>query len=199
MATFLAIDGATAAVAAALTTCLLSFNWGMYRFFTLPHGSNSGIDTIKLLGTCFGVGSLAALLIIGAPSAPAAAVALLLATGGLALFWWAIRSNRRQPLSFAFSDDLPQHLVCDGPYRYVRHPFYTAYLLAWLVVPVATLEPLLLVPMMVMTIIYTAAARLEERKFASSRLAREYAAYRRVTGMFWPCLPGHRPPCDCAP
>ena len=94
MATFLAIDAMTAAVAAALSTCLLSYNWGMYRFFTLPHGSNSGIDTIKLLGTCFGVGSLAALLVIGAQSPLVAALALLPAAGGLALFWWA---NPQQP------------------------------------------------------------------------------------------------------
>ncbi|MBA4284509.1 MAG: isoprenylcysteine carboxylmethyltransferase family protein [Xanthomonadaceae bacterium] len=188
------VTTATGLVLVALASCLLSFNWGMYRFFTIPHGSNSGIDTIKLVGTCFGIGSLVVLVMLGAESIIQCLLALLLAAASLALFWWAIHSNRRQPLSFAFSDDLPEHLVCVGPYRYIRHPFYAAYLISWLITPVATGEPLMTVPLLVMAVIYTVAARLEERKFAASRLAAAYARYRQATGMFWPCLPGHRLP-----
>lgn len=179
-----------------LASCLLSFNWGMYRFFTIPNGSNTGIDTIKLVGTCFGLGSLAAIPVLGAVSPVTCAIALLLCAASLALFWWAIRTNRRRPLSFAFSDDLPDHLVCEGPYRRIRHPFYTAYLLSWLMAPAATLEPLMLVPFAVMAAIYTAAARVEERKFEATRLSEAYGHYRRVAGMFWPLCSatgGHSP------
>lgn len=178
----------TVAVIAGLAICLLSFNWGMYRFFTIPNGSNTGIDAIKLVGTCFGLGSLVALPVLGVISPIACALALLLCASSLALFWWAIRTNHRKPLSFAFSDDLPEHLVCEGPYRRIRHPFYTAYLLSWLVAPVATAELLMLVPFAVMAAIYTAAARVEERKFEATRLSEAYGRYRGVAGMFWPRL-----------
>jgi len=188
------ITPATGLVLAALASCLLSFNWGMYRFFRIPHGRNTGIDTVKLLGTSFGVGSLAALVMLGVESPLHGLLALLLAALSLVLFWWAIHCNRRQPLSFAFSDDLPEHLVCEGPYRYIRHPFYTAYLISWLVTPVATGAPPMAVPLLVMAAIYTAAAGLEERKFAASRLAAAYARYRQATGRFWPRLPGYRLP-----
>ncbi|WP_293371234.1 isoprenylcysteine carboxylmethyltransferase family protein [Nevskia sp.] len=176
----------TLGVIATLATCLLSFNWGMYRFFTVPSSSNTGIDTIKLVGTCFGLGSLIAIPLLGVASALTGSLALLLGAMSLSLFWWAIRTNRRRPLSFAFSDDLPEHLVCDGPYRCIRHPFYTAYLLGWLITPVATRELLMLVPFAVMTVIYIAAARVEERKFEATRLGEAYARYRGVAGMFWP-------------
>lgn len=177
---------ASSLVLAAFASCLLSFNWGMYRFFTLPDGSNTGIDTIKLVGTGFGLGSMVGIPLLGVESAVTCAIALLLCGLSLALFWWAIRTNLRRPLSFAFSDDLPEHLVCEGPYRRIRHPFYTAYLLSWLVTPVATAEPLMLLPFAVMAVIYTAAARVEERKFEATGLGQAYGRYRGVAGMFWP-------------
>jgi len=177
---------ASSLVLAAFASCLLSFNWGMYRFFTLPDGSNTGIDTIKLVGTGFGLGSMVGIPLLGVESAVTCAAALLLCGLSLALFWWAIRTNLRRPLSFAFSDDLPEHLVCEGPYRRIRHPFYTAYLLSWLVTPVATTEPLMLLPFTVMAVIYTAAARGEERKFEATGLGEAYARYRAAAGMFWP-------------
>ena len=188
MVAALHVDPASGLTLAGLMACLLSFNWGMYRFFTIPNGSNTGIDGIKLLGTGFGLGSLMAIALLGVPSAAGCAIALLLCAASLALFWWAIRTNRRRPLSFAFSDDLPDHLVCDGPYRRIRHPFYTAYLLSWLVTPIATQTPLMLIPFAVMAAIYTAAARVEERKFEATRLGQAYAHYRRAAGMFWPRL-----------
>lgn len=176
----------TSTVLLAFAACLLSFNWGMYRFFTEPGGSNSGIDTIKLLGTGLGLASLVGLPLFGVASAAAGAGGLLLGSLSLALFWLAVHSNRQRPLSFAFSDDEPRHLVCTGPYRWVRHPFYSAYLLAWLAAPVATVQPLLLVPALAMSAIYVAAARVEERKFEASVLAAAYARYRARTGMFVP-------------
>ena len=191
--TAIADTGSASLVAlAAVTSCLASFIWGMRRFFTMPGGSNSGIDIVKLAGTGFGLVSVAAVAMLGAASMTVSLIAVLLALISLALFWWAIGSNRRKPLSFAFSDDLPEHLVCSGPYRYIRHPFYTAYLLSGLVTPVATGEAVLTIPMLVMAVIYTAAARLEERKFAASGLADAYARYRSATGLFWPLLPGYR-------
>lgn len=182
------LDAATAIALAALAICLVSFAWAMVRFFTLPGGRNAGIDMVRLLGTGFGFGSCAGLLLLGAESPDHAALSLLVSTTSFGLFWWAIGSNRRRPLSFAFSSDLPRHLNHAGPYRCIRHPLYTAYLLAWLSAPIATGEPLLLLPFVVMAVIYHAAARLEERKFETSALRDHYTAYRSTAGMFWPAV-----------
>ncbi|WP_084711288.1 methyltransferase family protein [Nevskia ramosa] len=186
MAELFTFDIWTVSLLIAFATCLLSFNWGMYRFFTEPSGSNSGIDTIKLLGTALGFISLSGIPLFGIASALGGLTALLLCAASLALFWWAIRANRTRPLSFAFSEDEPSHLVSTGPYRWIRHPFYSAYLLAWLAVPVATLQPLMLMPLLAMGAIYVSAARVEEGKFETSVLAAAYARYRDATGAFLP-------------
>ncbi|WP_273457329.1 methyltransferase family protein [Nevskia ramosa] len=188
MAELFTFDIWTVSLLIAFATCLLSFNWGMYRFFTEPSGSNSGIDTIKLLGTTLGFISLSGIPLFGIASVLGGLTALLLCAASLALFWWAIRANRTRPLSFAFSEDEPSHLVSTGPYRWIRHPFYSAYLLAWLAVPVATLQPLMLMPLLAMGAIYVSAARVEEKKFDASVLAAAYARYRAQTGMLVPRL-----------
>ncbi len=104
------------------------------------------------------------------------------------LWAWAITTTRHAQLTLAFSRDLPNALIERGPYRYVRHPFYTAYTLYWLAGSLATLAWWVAVPSIVAIGFYVAAARSEERKFAASRLADVYAAYRTRTGMFLPLV-----------
>ncbi len=80
----------------------------------------------------------------------------------------------------------PTFLTQSGPYRLVRHPIYSAYLLAWVAGPVICGQPLLLLSTLVMAVIYFFAARQEESWFAGSELAEDYRRYRSRTGMFVP-------------
>ncbi|WP_293392269.1 hypothetical protein, partial [Nevskia sp.] len=80
----------TVSVLTTFAACLLSFNWGMYRFFTEPSGSNSGIDTIKLLGTALGLISLIGIPLFGVFSSITGSIAMLICAASLTLFWWAI-------------------------------------------------------------------------------------------------------------
>lgn len=109
------------------------------------------------------------------------------------LFWSCIRANRQKPLSLAFNSDQPEHLTAHGPYRWVRHPFYSSYLAAWLAGATASGQWWLLLSVAIMTAIYYFAARMEERKFLSSPLAAEYQKYRAQTGMFFPRLTRNAP------
>jgi protein-S-isoprenylcysteine O-methyltransferase Ste14 len=108
--------------------------------------------------------------------------------GAAALFEWARRSIRGRTFTVFFTNDVPQFVWTGGPYAYVRHPFYTSYLLSYASVAIAlrsVLQALLFFAML--AFFWTAAAR-EERKFANSSFAAEYAAYRRKTGRFVPRL-----------
>ncbi len=181
---------------ALLAACFLSFAWGMRYFFQHTENWSTGMKITQMCGTVFAVLHLGAIL-LGSLGAVGIAAGLYLCS--LALFWWAIRTNRPHPLSAAFLDDLPVHLVERGPYRYVRHPFYTSYLLAWLAGVVAVGRLWLTPTLLVMLAIYWQASQAEEGKFARGNLAAAYEAYRAKTGRFLPNLwklagVGNRPP-----
>lgn len=113
-------------------------------------------------------------------------VSLGLFSSSLAVFAAAVAASRYTPPTVAFDTDAPSFLLQYGPYRYVRHPFYLAYVLFWLGTAVAVNSLLGWVAPLVVTALYAEAAFREERKFASSDLAGAYSAYRARAGMFWP-------------
>ncbi len=173
-------------LAALLGACLASFGWGMRSFFVQPSGYSPEMKVIAACGYTFAALHLGAILLArGVPWWRFWWAALIYAAG-LALYWWAIATNRKRRLSAAFSDDLPTHLVEDGPYRLVRHPFYCSYLLVWSAGVIGSGCLWLLVTVAVMLGIYVRAAYIEERKFARCALANEYEAFRRRTGLLIP-------------
>jgi len=169
-----------------LLACLLSFGWGMQKFFARPAGSTRGMKIISIFGAGFAVMHLAAILLNPAASSAQAILAAAFYLCALGLFWWSIRVNSSKPLSAAFSPDSPEHLVKQGPYRVIRHPFYCSYLLMWTAGIVATGRLWLVPTLVVMLVVYARAARLEEAKFTRSGLASSYEHYRSQTGLFLP-------------
>lgn len=168
--------------------CLGSFGWAIRWLFTFPEGKT---PTIRRLSGAATVCALVQIITVGLTThitASLAEVAILLYAVTLGLFWWAVRTTLTRPLSFAYSTDQPVHLVSSGPYRWIRHPFYTSYLTAWIAGVFATQQAWLLITVVGMGWLYWSAARLEEDKFAASELAASYAAYKARTGRFLPCL-----------
>ncbi len=167
--------------AAAVFTSLAafaSFGWGVVRFFRKPSGPSPRALTVAALGLGFSAWNAAALA--------ASSAAPILAAAGITghvlatlLFWSAIRACLRTPLTAIFETDVPVHLVRRGPYRWMRHPFYTSYTLFWLSSWIASGSTVSRLAALIMLAFYVQGAREEERKFAASPLAQEYAAYRR--------------------
>lgn len=166
--------------------CLISFAWAMKRFFVQPAGMTPGMRLIKVCGTLFALLHFAAIFMT--PDIPAwrGAAGSALYLGAAALFWWAIRTNSRKPLSAAFSPDLPVHLMAQGPYRIIRHPLYCSYLLCWFAGWIVTGRLWLAPPILTMLVIYLCAAAQEEKKFLGSPLADNYRQYRASTGLIFP-------------
>ena len=108
----------------------------------------------------------------------------------LLLWAWTLRTTRRAPPTLAFTGDRPTLLFREGPYHWVRHPFYTAYLTFWAGGLVVDGSPASALCVAVIGCIYAAAATHEERKFSSSSLAGSYRDYAASTGMFLPKLGG---------
>ena len=137
-----------------LLACLLSFGWGMQKFFARPAGSTRGMKIISLFGAGFSIMHLAAIILIPVTSPAQAIFAAALYACALGLFWWSIKVNSSKPLSAAFSPDSPQHLVKQGPYRLIRHPFYCSYLLMWTAGVVATGRLWLVPTLVAMLVVY---------------------------------------------
>ena len=104
------------------------------------------------------------------------------------LFWMAVKVNRKQPLSLAYSPDLPVHVVKTGVYSKVRHPFYTSYLVAYIASFLSAPTPISALLVTIMAMLYFQAARTEEKKFNHSNVSSDYRQYAHRTGMFFPKL-----------
>jgi protein-S-isoprenylcysteine O-methyltransferase Ste14 len=139
---------------------------------------------------CSGIAEVWAILATRPLPIAAAVAGTVLYLGALRLFLWAEISNSDRKLSFAFSPDLPEHLVTHGPYAWIRHPFYAAYLTSYLAGLVVSRDHRVAWVVLVMTILYAMAARQEEVKFRRSQLSTAYAAYSESTGRFLPRLSG---------
>jgi protein-S-isoprenylcysteine O-methyltransferase Ste14 len=104
------------------------------------------------------------------------------------LFFATIRASKAARLRFAFDPEAPHTLLQEGPYKYVRHPFYTSYLIFWAGWAVASWSVFGLLNLFVLAILYVWAARFEEQSFLGTGLGEEYRAYKARTGLFWPKL-----------
>jgi protein-S-isoprenylcysteine O-methyltransferase Ste14 len=101
------------------------------------------------------------------------------AAGSLLALWGVIALGRSFGIFVAV-----RKVVLAGPYRYVRHPIYSGYLLIWIgqVLVNLSIGIALFVAIHVLLMIYR--ARLEERRLAEA--SPEYRAYREQTGFLFP-------------
>jgi protein-S-isoprenylcysteine O-methyltransferase Ste14 len=174
------------AALAALAAVAAAFLAGVRVAFVRPAGRHryaaSRVSGAVLLAE--------AIAIAAAPVPPgraAGAVAVLAAA--LALFLWAAWTNRARKLGLAFAGQVSARLQTAGPYRLVRHPFYTSYLLAFAGGALAAWTPWVLPALAAGAVTYARAARAEEAGFLASPLADAYRDYARRVGRFVP-----RPP-----
>ncbi|WP_245519494.1 MULTISPECIES: isoprenylcysteine carboxylmethyltransferase family protein [unclassified Mesorhizobium] len=160
--------------------------WSMRAHFQLQ-GMSPGAMAISAVVIATALFFLAILWIQSQP-VPAKLAGLAVELASSVLFWWAIVTSRRARLHFAFAPDNPHSLLTDGPYRYIRHPFYSSYIIFWIGWGIATWSIWAVVPVAGITVLYVVAALGEEKKFSRTLLAGDYQAYRGRAGLFWPRL-----------
>ena len=179
-------DDAGVAIMVALfgSACFACFTWGTLRHFVRRDEEQRGTWVISFL-SLGGFGFFVWRVLHGPPSS-GWAIGCLLFAASAALWGWALATTRATPPTLAFTGDEPRLVLHAGPYRWVRHPFYSAYLLFWAGTAVAAPGLSGWAAVLVLGAVYVAAARHEEGKFARSALASRYAAYAAGTGMFLP-------------
>ena len=171
---------------AAASVCFGCFVWGTVKHFVWEGRGARGAWVVSMLSWVAFLAFIVEILNRG-PTRwwP---YGLLMLVFAVLLWAWTLRVTRRTPPTLAFTGDRPTVLFKEGPYRWVRHPFYTAYLAFWTGTLVADGSPASALCLVVIGCIYVAAALHEERKFLSSGLAGPYRGYAALTGMFLPKL-----------
>jgi protein-S-isoprenylcysteine O-methyltransferase Ste14 len=163
-----------------------AFIWGRYRVFRIDNCIPSGVRLIEISATiCILIGVVLIVTREG-PQPGLDILAVVLAISSSALFGCGVATVKRGRLTAAFSSDVATELITDGPFRYVRHPFYVSYLLCYFQAVVLSRSGWAILPLLWMAGIYTHAALLEEQKFLNSPLAGEYHRYAARTGRFIP-------------
>jgi protein-S-isoprenylcysteine O-methyltransferase Ste14 len=119
---------------------------------------------------------------------------LPMAVSGLALFGWMFRHLGLN----VTSTSMPRAkatLVTTGPYRWIRHPMYTAALLLVIAATLLTANLVVAVGGLGMFILMAARSRLEEQRLVE-KFGAAYRTYQRQTGRFLPRLLGNTPPAN---
>lgn len=117
-----------------------------------------------------------------------ALIVIFLLLFSLGLFWYSKQTIENVKFDVIFSKNLPEVIVMEGPYRFIRHPFYTSYILTYF--GLILLNYNLIVSMLAGLLIvdYMMAADNEEKKFLASSFSEEYKVYKSKTKRFFPFL-----------
>ena len=166
-----------------------SFIWAAYKFFEFQkeEGVPQKTKYLAYLILPCQAALVITILLVKLPL-PGFIAGILLCLVSYLLFRACLRTHGDKALTGAYASNLPVHLVQEGPYRWIRHPFYTSYLLTYiggfLAAPYWWALPLVLIPYF----IYYHASSFEEKKFSQSTLSENYSLYRQQAGRFLPKL-----------
>lgn len=172
--------------------CFASFAWSIRSFFKSEDRLHLHMQCIQYLGTLAVISHFSFVLTNPKPELFNEMVSCVLFSLSGILFWMTIHANRKKPLTLAYSNDKPLHLNQTGPYKFIRHPFYTSYTLCWLGCLCSSWNhPFILILVVILAgiiLLYINAAHQEELKFINSPLRAAYKNYQKQTGQFFPNL-----------
>lgn len=103
-------------------------------------------------------------------------------------YWfWASSKYVKNKFSVIFNKEKPIKLSIDGPYRRIRHPFYTIYMCTYISTALILHNPYIWVLCLLLVIQYFSAAKNEEESFLKE-MTEDYLNYRKKTWMFIPYI-----------
>jgi protein-S-isoprenylcysteine O-methyltransferase Ste14 len=117
---------------------------------------------------------------------PLETVSVVFAVASLALVFVTLGTHRVRLALWHQEDDAPHSIVTSGPYHWIRHPFYTSFLLGFGGAAIAFPNPLTIGLFLYAVVALNATAAREERRLGQSAFGAEYRAYVGRTGRFLP-------------
>lgn len=168
---------------------LLFFRRGSFNLFWWATAIPFFVDPIVLLA----VGLGRAQPLVDPDSPPWHWISMLSVAPALVCILLLLRtvsSHRTAPALWHQEDDEPLRIVCSGPYRSIRHPFYSAFILAFLGAAMAAPHVLTLACLVYGVLTLNLTAAREERRLLASRHGTTYRDYMTTAGRFFPRLGG---------
>jgi len=118
--------------------------------------------------------------------AATALAAVVLSVASIALTCLTVGTHRI-PVALWHQDcDQPEHIVTYGAYRWIRHPFYASFILAFMATVVFLPHWVTLGSLAYAWVALNLTARREERRLAGSAFGSQYRHYLGGTGRFFP-------------
>lgn len=115
-----------------------------------------------------------------------AMISVVLSSASIGLICLTLGTHRI-PIALWHQDgDAPQHIVTYGAYRWIRHPFYAAFLLAFGSAAVFRPHWVTLGALGYALVALNLTARREEQRLAGSEFGAQYRQYLGRTGRFVP-------------
>jgi protein-S-isoprenylcysteine O-methyltransferase Ste14 len=120
--------------------------------------------------------------------ADTALAAVVLSAASIALIGLTLGTHRI-PIALWHQDgDQPERIVTYGAYRWIRHPFYASFILAFLAAAVFLPHWVTLGSLAYAWVALNLTARREERRLVGSAFGAQYQQYLGGTGRFFPRL-----------
>ena len=165
-----------------------SFGWALRGHFVTTGRIPTGMRLLSIANLSSYIMYVGLLSWRGCGAAVWTALGLVGFSFSILLFWWAVATTRSHRLQLAYTDADPDTVNTQGPYGYVRHPFYLSYIGFWISTGLIA-EMWQWPAALALVLWYVGIARAEERRFRSSALSLSYDIYRRRTGMLLPRVP----------
>jgi protein-S-isoprenylcysteine O-methyltransferase Ste14 len=165
-----------------------SYTWALTSWLRkVKQTSSWELNFIKYGGLIFTIAHITAAVLWPLPSSNQVYFGAAFFFLGMIIFWSAV-SVFENPPAVAFAEIIITNLKTTGPYRFVRHPIYTSYILAWLGGSIATNCWWLLISLVCMTFLYNRAAIQEEKQWLSGKDSEEYKNFMKSRGRFLPII-----------
>jgi protein-S-isoprenylcysteine O-methyltransferase Ste14 len=146
-------------------------------------------DNGALLGQISFISGMACVLVMGlfyGLAVPSALCGALFALASLVLYEWTRRTVAERDFFIGLSGEVPRAVCAEGPYRFLRHPFYLSYIAAFASVAVAFPSLIISGVCLINIGLFVYMAIDDERVLSVSSLGAAYGAYRARVGMFLP-------------
>ena len=168
--------------------CFASFYWSVIGVFRRPEGGFSPLYRVLQVSSAW---TWAYSIYVIAVSTKFSVLnqlpALVLIAASLWIFWKTRHWIRDKDFAIVFNNESPSHLETNGPFRWVRHPFYSSYLLCYFSVFLFTLDIVMGITFLFMTSLYFKALKDEEKKFRTGdSFSEAYSSYSKTTGALFP-------------